>query len=346
MSGTEDRAAVPARPLPPWRGETYHDRPVVKASSFDWKVSTYILMLGLAGGAQVLAAMARLTGRGGEEEGLVRRARLLALGGATVGPLVLIQHLKTPQRWYNMLRIFRPTSPMSLGSWLLSAFGGLSALTALGALFGHRSRLARRVADAAQGPAAVAGAGMGVYTAALLSSTSTPLWAAAPGPLAAQFGAASMAGAASTLALAQRRAGEDDSARRLEMLAAAAVAGELAAALTVEHRLRRAGLAYPLEQGEAAALYRGGAKGVGVLLPLALQLLSVLGRRTRPGRAVAASVPEPVSSPRLLPELASIAMIVGGAAMRHAILVAGNESACRPRDAFRFAQPPAPRAGR
>ncbi|MBX9701179.1 MAG: polysulfide reductase NrfD, partial [Acetobacteraceae bacterium] len=188
--------------LPPgvqreWKGETYHGRPVTKASSFDWKVSFYIVTLGIAGAAQVIAALARARPGGA---GVARRARFLALGGSLVGPLVLIQHLKTPRRWYNMLRILRPTSPMSLGSWLLAGFGALSGLTALGEMLGRRLPFARRVADAAQAPAAIAGAGMSIYTAGLLASTSTPLWAAAPGPLATQFGAASMAGAASALA--------------------------------------------------------------------------------------------------------------------------------------------------
>ncbi|WP_135466330.1 NrfD/PsrC family molybdoenzyme membrane anchor subunit [Crenalkalicoccus roseus] len=301
-----------------WSGETYHGRPVTKASSFDWKVSAYIALLGMAGSAQVIAAVARRAG-GRRARGLVRRARLVALAGSVVGPLVLIQHLKTPSRWYNMLRIVRPTSPMSLGSWLLTAFGGLSALTALGALFGHRSRLARRVADAAQLPAAAAGAGMSVYTASLLSATSTPLWAAAPGPLAAQFGAASMAGAASALALAQRRAGEVGSARRLERLAALAAAGELAASLLAERRWREAGVGHAAQRGRAAPLLQG-AKAGGMALPLLAHAVS--GRRSG-----------------LLPELASLALILGGAALRHGVLQAGNESACRPEDAFRHADP-------
>jgi formate-dependent nitrite reductase membrane component NrfD len=310
-------AAVPQE----WHGETYHGRPAVKASSFDWRVSTYIVLLGAAGSAQLLAALARRAGP--EARGLVRRARLLALGGSMVGPLVLVQHLKTPSRWFNMLRILRPTSPMSLGSWLLTGFGLLSGLTALGELLGRRWPFARRVGDAAQGPAALAGAGMSVYTAALLSSTSTPLWAAAPAPLAAQFGTSSMAGAASALALMQRAAGEERSARRLETLAALALAAEWLAGREAERRWRQAGIAAPIEGGTAGALHHGGGKALGVVAPLAAHGLGrVVGGRVGP----------------LLPELASLAVLLGGAAMRHAVLLAGNESACRPQDAFRVTQ--------
>lgn len=320
MSLSTRKPALPPGVQSEWRGETYHGRPVTKPSGFDWKVSFYIVTLGIAGAAQVIAAVART---GGREEGLVRRARLLALGGSIVGPLVLIQHLKTPRRWYNMMRIVRPTSPMSLGSWLLAAFGALSGLTALGGLLGRRWPFARRVADAAQGPAAVAGAGMGVYTAGLLASTSTPIWAAAPGPLAAVFGSASMAGAASALALAERAAGEERSARRLETLAMIAGAAELLATTEAERRWKEKGLERPIRTGKAGALHSIGGKAIGVAVPLA-------------GHAVGRAVGGRTGA--LLPEIASLAMLVGGAAMRHSVLLAGNESARRPEHAFRVTQ--------
>jgi protein NrfD len=320
MSVTVQRPALPPRVQQEWRGETYHGRPVTKASAFDWKVSFYVVTLGIAGAAQVIAALARGQRHGA---GLARRARFLALAGSAVGPLVLIQHLKTRSRWFNMLRILRPTSPMSVGSWLLAGFGALSGLTALGELLGRRWPFARRVADAAQGPAAVAGAGMSVYTAGLLASTSTPLWAAAPAALAAQFGSASMAGAASSLALLQRAAGERGSAARLERLAMIAAAVELLAAREAELRWTAKGLDRPIRTGLAGLLNQVGGKALGVLLPLAAHGAG----RAIGGRAGA-----------LLPEVASLAMILGGAAMRHSVLLAGNESACRPEHAFRVTQ--------
>lgn len=320
MSLTVQTPALPPGVQQEWRGETYHGRPVTKASAFDWKVSFYIVTLGVAGAAQVIAAIAR---RRPEGAGLARRARFLALGGSIVGPLVLIRHLKTPRRWYNMLRIVRPTSPMSLGSWLLTGFGALSALTAFGEMLGRRLPFARRVADAAQAPAAVAGAGMSVYTAGLLAATSTPLWAAAPGPLAAQFGAASMAGAASALALVQRAAGEAGSARRLETLAMLAATAEMLAARETERRWAEKALEGPVRAGEAGALNAMGGKALGILLPIAAHGAG----RAIGGRAGA-----------LLPEIASLAVLLGGAAMRHSVLLAGNESACRPEHAFRVTQ--------
>ncbi|MGK7867166.1 NrfD/PsrC family molybdoenzyme membrane anchor subunit [Falsiroseomonas sp. E2-1-a20] len=297
-----------------WNGETYHGRQVTKPSSFDWKVSAYIFILGVAGSAQIIAAVAR------PNRSLVRQARLLALGGSILGPLVLVRHLKTPSRWFNMLRIVRPTSPMSLGSWLLTAFGGLSALTALGSVFGRRWPFARRVSEATQGPAAIAGAGMSVYTASLLSSTSTPLWAAAPAPLAVQFGSAAMAGAASALALMQRRDGEDEIAQRLERLALLAGGTEMLASQAAKAQWQRAGVA---PRGTPNTLINGGGTVAGAVLPFAAHVLG----RALGGRAE-----------KLLPEAASIAMLLGGAAMRHGVLTAGNASARRPGDVFRTTQ--------
>ena len=297
-----------------WNGETYHGRPVTKASSFDWKVSAYTFILGIAGSAQIVAGVAN------RDSGVARQARWLALGGSILGPLILIRHLKTPSRWYNMMRIARPTSPMSMGSWLLAAFGGLSALSVVGDLFGRRWPFARRVADTAQGPAAMAGAGMSVYTASLLSSTSTPLWAAAPAPLAAQFGSAAMAGAASVLALLQRRDGQDDVARRLERLAMLAGGVEAGSAQAAKAQWARAGIA-PAQK--PAAMIEGGGTIAGFLLPFAARAL---------GRAVGGR------AATLMPETASIAMLLGSATMRHGVLLAGNESAKRPQDVFRTTQ--------
>lgn len=291
-----------------WKGETYHDRPALKPAGFDWKVATYIAVLGTAGGAQVLAAVAQRNDPW-DRDGLARRARLLALAGSVVGPAVLVGHLKTPKRWYNMLRILRPNSPMSWGSWLLTGFGLASAATVLGDLLGDRWPRARRLADLAQLPAAATGAGMAVYTASLLSSTSNPLWAAAPAPLAAQFGAASMAGAASTLALLQRRAGELGSARRLEGFGTMALAAEFLAGEVAGSQWRRAGVAGPLEQGTSALQYRGGGKAVGLALPLAARALGS-------------------------PVLGSLAVLAGSAMLRNALLKAGDASSKRPGDYF------------
>jgi formate-dependent nitrite reductase membrane component NrfD len=281
-----------------WRGETYHGLPALKPAGFDAKVAAYIAILGMAGAAQVIAACTRRA-----DPPLASRARGLALAGAVVGPAILIGHLKTPRRWYNMLRIFRPNSPMSWGSWLLAGFGASSFVTWAAGKLGWR-----RLADAAQLPAAATGAGMATYTAALLSATSNPLWAAAPGPLGAAFGASSMASGASALALLERGAGRREAADRLDNLSLLALCVEAVAMNRAERAWQAQGVAAPIARSLA---HQGGGKAVGLLAPAALTIAGRSG-------------------------WASLAVLAGSALMRHAVLKAGDRSAQRAHDALGF----------
>jgi formate-dependent nitrite reductase membrane component NrfD len=71
-----------------------------------------------------------------------------------------------------MLRIFKPRSPMSMGSWCLTIFGGLAS-AAVGADLLGRRRTARGLGAAN----AVVGGYLGSYTGVLLASTAVPVWA-------------------------------------------------------------------------------------------------------------------------------------------------------------------------
>jgi len=108
---------------------TYYDLPSVKQSLYGWKVSIYIWIASISGASQILATAAEFADRE-VYGGVIRNARYIALGGSVGGAALLIIDLHTPTRFYNMLRIFRPTSPMSIGSYILISFGALSALLA------------------------------------------------------------------------------------------------------------------------------------------------------------------------------------------------------------------------
>src|SRR5437588_2100493 len=114
----------------PYHGETYYGRPALKATTYHWLVTLYLFVGGLAGTAQLVSTLADL-GNGKRNRSLVRAGRYLGFAGALLSPVLLTADLHTPSRWYNMLRIFRRTSPMSIGSWVLFAFGGLSTVAAL-----------------------------------------------------------------------------------------------------------------------------------------------------------------------------------------------------------------------
>jgi len=317
---------------------TYYDQPAVKPSFWGWKVSGYIFIGGLAGAAQLLAVAADLAD-GEKFAGIVRRGRYLAFAGAAAGGPLLIADLHTPQRFYNMLRIFRRTSPMSIGTYVLLGFGLSSAILAAAQfaqdLWGPRAAepgsprgaegrgaAALDVAmRAAEIPAALGGAAMATYTGALLAATSTPLWAAAPLSLPALFGASALAAAAAALSL-----GEGEEGRRaLDRIGLAASAAELCLSLALRRRWRAAGVDGALSASPWGLAYDLGPTALGAAVPAVAHALGeIVPARTR----------------RAAP-LVTALTLTGGFLLRHILLRAGNLSAMRPRDYFRFARPQA-----
>ena len=304
----------------PWDGPTYYGRSQLKAAPFNnWVVGGYIFLGGLSGAAALLSAIAERA-RGREAEPTTRRGRFLSMLAPTLGAGLLVYDLHTPQRFYNMLRLAKPTSPMSIGTWILMSF---SAFSTLGTMAAEASRWLprfswlRRTARATQVPAAVAGVGMTTYTAALLSATSTPLWAAAPQSMAVRFGSSSLAAGAAALAMGHTgRMG-----RTLDKVALLALAADLAATCVSHNTYRRTGVAPALE-GDWGRVEKLGVTGMGTLLPMGLYAAS-LAR----GRSPALST------------LAGIATLAGSAMLRVSIMAAGDESANRPEVSFRFTQP-------
>src|SRR5690242_13779555 len=132
-SALSTQVTRPAAPelTAPYAGPTYYDLPATKPAPYGWLVSLYFFVGGLAAAAQFIATVADWLDAE-EAQPAVRAGRYLALGGALLSPVLLIADLHTPRRWYNMLRIFRPTSAMSIGAWALAAFGSLSGVVALG----------------------------------------------------------------------------------------------------------------------------------------------------------------------------------------------------------------------
>ena len=113
-----------------WDGRTYYDEPQLRPAPFNNAlVGSYIFLAGLSGAAQLLATVMDYA-RGPGAAPTVRRGRYLAMLAPTLGTLCLILDLHTPQRFYNMLRLIKFTSPMSLGSWALVGFSVTSAATA------------------------------------------------------------------------------------------------------------------------------------------------------------------------------------------------------------------------
>jgi hypothetical protein len=160
---------------------SYHGQPILKSPVWTWEIPVYFFTGGLSGASAGLAYLAELRG----DERLAHRAWLVALAGVLVSPLLLISDLGRPARFFNMLRMFKVSSPMSVGSWILSVTGMATAVSAAHSLLGVCPRLAKL----ARPVAALTGLPLSTYTAALIADTAVPAWHEARATLPFLFGA-------------------------------------------------------------------------------------------------------------------------------------------------------------
>ncbi|MEU6807469.1 NrfD/PsrC family molybdoenzyme membrane anchor subunit [Streptomyces sp. NPDC046831] len=258
---------------------SYYGRPVLKPPVWEWKVPAYLFTGGLSAGATLLSAGADLTGL----PALRRAGRLGGFGALLASTYLLIADLGRPERFHHMLRVAKPSSPMSVGTWILVGYGPGSALAAAAELLpaSVRGTLPGRLLQRAARPAGLSAAlfapGLASYTAVLLSQTAVPAWHEARRELPFLFtGSAAASGAGLGMLLAP--VAEAEPARRLAAVGATA---ELVAARLIE---RRPGLelkAYT--RGRAHRLRRASEY---LTLGGALAAATV-ARRSRPAAAVA-----------------------------------------------------------
>jgi hypothetical protein len=286
---------------------SYYGRPVVKPSPWKHDIPAYLFLGGLAAGSSLLAAGADLSGR----NELRRVMRISALVGATAGTAALIHDLGKPSRFLNMLRVAKPTSPMSVGTWVLTAFGpmaGIAASAELAALLPRPLQtLARPITLAARLAgltAALLAPGLASYTGVLLADTATPAWHAAYRELPFVF-ASSAAMAAGGMGMILTSLGEAAPARRL------AIGGVLLELIAERRLVGSVGIsAETFRTGRARVLLRGsGALAAGGLVGTV-----AFGRRSR-----------------TLAGLSGGALVAASALSRFGIFEAGQQSARDPR---------------
>lgn len=239
----------------------YPGRPVLKRPVWTWEVPAYFFVGGLAGASALLGLGADLAG----QRILARNARLAAAAGAAVSPALLVSDLGRPERFANMLRVFRPSSPMNIGSWILTVFGGAAGIAALSEVTG-RGRSLGRAAGAAAG---LLGPALATYTAVLVGQTSVPVWERARTRLPAVF-ACSAAASAGGLACVLT---PELHARAARLLALGGAVTEVASARAMRRALGDHEVVY---RRGPAALYARAAEG---LTLFGLGLVGVLGRR-------------------------------------------------------------------
>jgi formate-dependent nitrite reductase membrane component NrfD len=275
---------------------TYYGTPVLKEPEWTWEVPWYLFFGGLAGASSVLAGVAALRGN----ERLARSGRLVAGLGAVVSPPLLIADLGRPKRFLNMLRVFKPTSAMSVGSWILAGYGAAATGAAGLGVLDRLPRL-RGMADVA---AAGLGPAMSTYTAVLFADSSIPVWHEARFELPMVFAgsAAASAGAAAVLITDPTAAGP---ARRMIVGGAAT---ELAADRAM--RMRMGEVAEVYEAEEAGAFHRAA-----TICTAAGAALVAGGGRTRP----------------LLARLGAGLVLAGSVCLRWSVYKAGFQSARDPK---------------
>jgi protein NrfD len=306
-----------------WDGPTYYGRSQLKVAPFDkWWVGGYIFLAGVSGGSAVVAKVAELA-LGKTADGVGRKGRYLGMVAPILGAPLLILDLHTPTRFYNFWRIAKHTSPMSIGTWILTCFigsAGAAVVAQAGAdLLGFKwlGGLARLGST----PAAVAGAGLGTYTPALLAATSAPYWAADPKGLSVRFASSSVAAGSAALALGEK---SPAMRRTLTAISSLALVTELVATVVHHKNVKEKGVGASLksEWGEIEEL---AVMGLGVLLPLGL--FAAARRLDERQRAQQVS------------DLGALAVLAGSAMLRIATIGIGQDSQRRPEVSLRFSQP-------
>jgi hypothetical protein len=284
--------------VPPVEFESYYGRPIVRAPVWKHDIPAYLFTGGLAAGSALVAAGGDLTGRP-----VLRRAgRLTALGALGLSTYFLVNDLGRPSRFHHMLRVVKPTSPMSMGTWILSAFGGAAGLAAA-AEVAPRVPGAAPIGRAAGLAAAAAAPALATYTAVLLTDTAMPSWHEAHPHLPFVFAGSALASGAAVGMIAAPSA-QAGPARRL---AVAGAALELAGCHRLEHGLGLASEPYRI--GKAGRLLRAAR-----LLTAAGGLGALLGGRSR-----------------VVSALAGAALLGGSLATRFGVFEAGVASAKDPK---------------
>jgi hypothetical protein len=148
---------------------SYYGRPIINRPTWEpLDIAGYFFLGGLAGAGSVLAAGAEATGR----PVMARSLKISSAAAITGSTVALVHDLGRPERFANMLRVFRPTSPMSVGSWLLSAYAPAAGAAAVLDVTGRLPRMGRL----ATAGAALLGPAVAAYTAVLVANTAVPAW--------------------------------------------------------------------------------------------------------------------------------------------------------------------------
>lgn len=263
-------------PEPDPNDPTYYNRPMLKEPVWEWAIPVYYYVGGAAGASLALAAAAQLFDSPISAR-LVRRCHWIGFVGTTLSGGLLVYDLGVPSRFLNMLRVFRPTSPMNMGAWILTgaSAAGFPALVLIG-----RPGLLGRIGRGFGYFAGVFGAALATYTGVLIASSAIPLWQESRRVLPILFGASAMASVGSLFELFNA---QQDERQVAKYFGATGQIAELAASFVMEKQasvVPRVGR--PLKHGLTGVLWKTSA-----LLTAASLVITLLPKKTRKQRIAA-----------------------------------------------------------
>ncbi len=286
--------------VPPADFESYYGRPILKVTR--WRephLPAYLFLGELSGAAAVLGVAAGAAGR----PGLVRAGRLVAAAAAQGGAAFLTAELGRPERFLNMLRVAKPTSPMSMGSWILVSHSALTGAAAASSVTGRLGRLG----SLAGAGSAVTGPLLAAYPGVLLANTAVPAWHSSHRELPLLFAGGALTAAAAAALVAGALSGDPSDVGPAQRLALVGAAIEGAAELALERRTDIA--AEPYKEGEGARLLNGAR-----LATVSGAAAALFARRSRVAAVTAAAL-----------------LVGGGLCAKVAVLRAGVASAKDPK---------------
>jgi len=294
--------------------DAYRDVPFLKQPVWKNEVAAYFFLGGISAGSGLLGSIAELTG-GEKYRKLARDAHYVSFITFLPCPLLLIDDLGVPTKFHHMLRIFKPSSPMNLGSWAFAVHGAGATVLLIRLLAAEgKLPLSRAITRAITMLPEKLLAGLGIpsslvlagYTGVLLGTTSIPVWYTSR-LLGALFTASSIATGASALrlvSLSTHDTGDDiDALSSINLLADTSVFASY--------------VAYLVTTGKSARpLWTGGRRYLNVtslgalVLSLVLHLVGTKGTMGKWGKM-----------------LGAIASLASGGLLRWAIVRAGSASA-------------------
>jgi formate-dependent nitrite reductase membrane component NrfD len=313
------------------RGEpSYYDVSFLQPPVWKWEIASYFFLGGVAAGSYVIGRTAERFG-GRRYRALTKAATYTSFAAFLPSPPLLIHDLGDPWRFHHMLRVWKPTTPMNLGSWVLTGFGAAASAAVLREYLKTASPEDRGVvskmvdgtllliSDAAGIPLALM---LGGYTGVLLSCSANPLWCRNPwlGPMF-MSSAIGTGASATSLVLSLTGDGSRDDADASRALDVIDSASNLAEAVFLGAYLRSLGKnAHPLTRGKWAPHIWGAFAGLATA-----EILKILPLRGRAKRWANIG--------------SALTGLAAGFSLRWALVHAGKDAAKDPAAARRSSRP-------